>query len=160
MKIIPNEYEELISNYEVLSLLEHKRKIKGQTLLNDFLNNTVNYLKTTPAAKETLESARATRKVCQEYRLTKAETLQILNIAPSTEVEVHLIIEDCEDRLADPLDLLAAIKEHLGAATERQGKPAQEEEQEENQEEDGKEKEAVQEDEQEENQEDQEEIQE
>ncbi|EFA76442.1 RNA polymerase III subunit [Heterostelium album PN500] len=102
MKIISNKYDELITNYEVLNLLKHKRKIKGQALLNEFVSSVVGYLETTPAAKQTDEIVKETKELCKQNKLTKAETLQIINLAPTTEVEIHLIVEEAVERL-DPV---------------------------------------------------------
>jgi len=35
------------------------------------------------------------------FKLTKAEIVQIINLQPTTQVEVHLIVDDCEERLSD-----------------------------------------------------------
>lgn len=35
----------------------------------------------------------------QPFGLTRAELVQVLNLAPASAVEVHLIVEDCEERL-------------------------------------------------------------
>ncbi|EGC32454.1 hypothetical protein DICPUDRAFT_38395, partial [Dictyostelium purpureum] len=122
---IKKDKEELITNFEVLSLLKHKRRIEGQVLLNEFVNNTVRYLETTPASKESVESVKKCRLEINKLatqngsKIMKAELLQILNIAPSGEVEVHLIVEDCEDRL-NPKELLRVVKDSLGDAVVRE----------------------------------------
>lgn len=51
----------------------------------------------------------------QPFGLTRAELLQVLNLAPVSEVEVHLIVEECEERLNEQqvADLIAVIGKHL-----------------------------------------------
>ncbi|GAM28615.1 hypothetical protein SAMD00019534_117910 [Acytostelium subglobosum LB1] len=73
---------------------------------------------TTPAEKLTDKTAAITKNVCKRHKLTKAETLQVLNIAPSSEVEIHLIVEEAEERL-DPVAFLEELKAALGSATKR-----------------------------------------
>ncbi|KAF2077688.1 hypothetical protein CYY_001004 [Polysphondylium violaceum] len=126
MKISKQEKEEIITNFEVLTLLKNKRRLKGQVLLNEFLNTVVRYLDTTPAAKETIDTVIECKKALSDpskYNppILKAEVLQILNIAPSSEVEVHLIVEDCEDRYEPyiPSDILSDIKGTLKDAVVR-----------------------------------------
>ena len=36
-----------------------------------------------------------------DFVLTQAEKLQVINLAPSTAVEIHLVIECCSERLGD-----------------------------------------------------------
>ncbi|KAM9998508.1 hypothetical protein ACTFIY_008161 [Dictyostelium cf. discoideum] len=119
MKIIKKDKEEIITNFEVLQLLKHKRRIEEQVLLNEFVNNVIRYLETTPASKQTIESVKECKKSVTKLadtsgcKILKGEMLQILNIAPSSEVEVHLVIEDCEDRI-DAKEVLKEIKNSLG----------------------------------------------
>lgn len=51
--------------------------------------------------------------VCQPFGLSRTETLQVLNLAPVSAVEVHLIVENAEgrlgeERIAELLDVVAA----------------------------------------------------
>lgn len=51
----------------------------------------------------------------QGFELTKAELLQVMNLRPASLVEIHLIVEDCEDRLDEGRiqQLLQLIAKHL-----------------------------------------------
>jgi DNA-directed RNA polymerase subunit F len=49
--------------------------------------------------------------------LTRAELVQVINLAPASAVEVHLIVEDCEERLNEQQveQLIAVVARHLKA---------------------------------------------
>ncbi|XP_006462446.1 hypothetical protein AGABI2DRAFT_179185 [Agaricus bisporus var. bisporus H97] len=48
------------------------------------------------------------------YDLTKAEKLQIVNLAPTLPVELYVIVEELEDRLGDSMDaILSTVKSSL-----------------------------------------------
>lgn len=51
----------------------------------------------------------------QPFKLTRAELLQVLNLAPCSEVEVHLIVEECEERLDEQqmAQFLDIVSKHL-----------------------------------------------
>lgn len=73
------------------------------------------YLEKTPAGSQTRENIVAFFKATEQYKLTKAEYLQVSNLRPASAVEVHLIVEDCDERLSsDAVDqFLGAIEEIL-----------------------------------------------
>lgn len=48
----------------------------------------------------------------QPFKLTRAELVQVLNLAPASEVEVHLIVEECEERLQE--EQMAAFLQVVG----------------------------------------------
>ena len=37
----------------------------------------------------------------KEYNLSKSELVQLINMRPTTHVELHAIIEECEDRYSE-----------------------------------------------------------
>lgn len=45
--------------------------------------------------------------------MTSAECLNIINLKPGSDVEIHLLVEDCESRLAEDevMDLLRLVAE-------------------------------------------------
>jgi len=48
------------------------------------------------------------------YELTKAEKLQVVNLAPTLPVELYVIVEELEDRLGDRMqDILSDVKSSL-----------------------------------------------
>lgn len=48
------------------------------------------------------------------YELTKAEKLQIVNLAPTEPVELYVIVEELEDRLGDQMeDILSKVRSSL-----------------------------------------------
>ncbi|KAH7919067.1 hypothetical protein BV22DRAFT_1115309 [Leucogyrophana mollusca] len=52
----------------------------------------------------------------EPFNLTKAEKLQIVNLAPTELVELYVIVEELEDRLGDQMnDLLAVVSKSLDA---------------------------------------------
>lgn len=66
----------------------------------------------------TIKSREELQKVMEElkpFKLTRAELVQVLNLAPASEVEVHLIVEECEDRLNEQqMDaFLQVVAKHL-----------------------------------------------
>ena len=58
-----------------------------------------------------------TKEVLQKleaYKLTRRETLQLVNLCPTRAIEIHLVVEEIEERLSDAqiqeiLDLFVAI---------------------------------------------------
>ncbi|KLO16188.1 hypothetical protein SCHPADRAFT_225279 [Schizopora paradoxa] len=59
--------------------------------------------------------AKLVKKLAQ-YDLTKAEKLQIVNLAPTQAVELYVIVEEIEDRMGDHMDdVLQLVRESLTA---------------------------------------------
>jgi hypothetical protein len=53
----------------------------------------------------------------QPFGLSRTETLQVLNLAPVSVVEVHLIVDGAEERLGDRIaQLLDAVAAHSPVA--------------------------------------------
>ncbi|MCK1975390.1 Rpb4 family DNA-directed RNA polymerase subunit, partial [Bacillus safensis] len=50
---------------------------------------------------QTQENINEFLKSCEKYKLAKAEKLNIINIRPSTQVEIDPIIEECQNRLKE-----------------------------------------------------------
>ncbi|PIL35141.1 hypothetical protein GSI_02930 [Ganoderma sinense ZZ0214-1] len=67
-----------------------------------------------PTASQSPEGiAKLTRSLAQ-WDLTKAEKLQVVNLAPTEAVELYVIVEELEDRLGDQMeDILNTVKESL-----------------------------------------------
>lgn len=134
---IKNANSGLLSNFEVLELLRSRGAT--QDPLGSFGSAThseckvFDYLVQFAACSQTPESVQEFLLKVEKFSLTKAERLQVLNLRPSTAVEVHLIVEDCEERMSSSTvdELLETVRNTLPPPPE---KP---EEEEENAEEDG-----------------------
>ncbi|KAG6900944.1 hypothetical protein C0993_004381 [Termitomyces sp. T159_Od127] len=74
---------------------------------------TADYL---PTTRQSPEGITKLVKDLASYELTKAEKLQIVNLAPTMPVELYVIVEELEDRLGDGMeDLLTCVNSSLGA---------------------------------------------
>ena len=118
----------LMTNFEVLQLLreqqetrqrEAKARLKSDgdvkrdprlALRDRFTRKVVECLQATPAGAQTHASIRGMIAAVEEtaaeagagaFALTRAEKMQVANLAPSTAVEVHLVVECCSERLGD-----------------------------------------------------------
>ncbi|KAI9256937.1 HRDC-like protein [Sporodiniella umbellata] len=123
---IKNVRSALITNYEVLQLLEEKQTLQKEIQKED---STVEYpenlrtvqfeltefLKQTPVSTQQPEQIKACMEALSAYDLTKAEKLQLINLRPKSAVEIYLIIEECEERFGeeDLESLLNSILETL-----------------------------------------------
>ncbi|XP_074636257.1 DNA-directed RNA polymerase III subunit RPC9-like [Acropora palmata] len=109
MEVI-DEKAAMLSNYEVYQLLQEteiKNKV-GQTKikkpkhlvnLSTICYEARKHLEKTPCKSQGPEIIEDFLKAMASFNLTRAEKLQLLNLRPTTPVEIQLIIEDCEDRL-------------------------------------------------------------
>lgn len=61
-----------------------------------------------PTAAQTPEAITALVNALKPYDLTKAETLQIVNLAPQNHIELYVIVEELEDRLAERMEEVIA----------------------------------------------------
>ncbi|KAI8094844.1 HRDC-like protein [Gilbertella persicaria] len=102
----------LISNYEVLKLLEESQEAQKQSQIADPLLQypeqlrtvqfeLTEYLKQTPVGTQTSEQVQQFLQAMSTFDLTKAEKLQILNLRPKSTVEIYLMIEECEERFTE-----------------------------------------------------------
>lgn len=116
---VTSEKHAMLSNYEVLGLLKDIQAGNGQKKPNKFQTNlatityeTIKSLEGWPCAQHTSEGLSAAMKALSPYGLTAAEKLQLVNLCPSSAVEIQLIVEESEERLTEAqieeiLDLLA-----------------------------------------------------
>ena len=111
-----------LSNYEVFELLKelkeeeaNKKLTKGRNF-DTLVYCALKYLKNTPCAQQSEKTVTEFLTAIKEFELTEAECLQILNLRPSTEVELQLIIEEVEDRLTTEQTerLLELVSLYLG----------------------------------------------
>ncbi|GLJ33104.1 hypothetical protein SUGI_0666250 [Cryptomeria japonica] len=109
----------LLSNFEVMDLLRSRGAT--QDPLGSFGSATrsecqvFDYLVQSPAGTLTREIVREFLLKAEKFSLTKAERVQVLNLRPSTAVEVHMIIEDCEERMSSSTvdEFLEMVKSSL-----------------------------------------------
>ncbi|GAN07635.1 DNA-directed RNA polymerase III subunit RPC9 [Mucor ambiguus] len=102
----------LITNYEVLRLLEESQEAQKQVQKHDssveypehlrtVQFELTEYLKETPCSTQTPEQISNFMEAISKFELTKAEKLQILNLRPKSTVEIYLLIEECEERFTE-----------------------------------------------------------
>ncbi|KAK9767783.1 hypothetical protein K7432_002119 [Basidiobolus ranarum] len=112
----------LLSNFEVLSLLkeqETERKQQAQHKLPENLLTVefevLQFLGETACATQSQEQLTNFLEAVKSYGLTRAEKLQILNLRPRSAVEIHLLIEECEERFSQERleELIQLVKKTL-----------------------------------------------
>ena len=113
-----------LSNWEVFHHLKNQvSKIEGT--LSSFNEEQINISKQimqylvneTSASLENLSESdiKACIKKLNEFELTLEEKLQIVNLMPTSLVEIHMIVDSCSLRLTEneTLDILSIVQEHL-----------------------------------------------
>jgi DNA-directed RNA polymerase subunit F len=90
---------------------KYREENKGQT--NRLEEEIREYLDMTPAKKQRGEGIRKSMEKMKALGINKTEALQIVNLMPTTPVELYLIISNIEERLAEGQvgELLECIKE-------------------------------------------------
>ena len=121
---VVNESSAMLSNYEVFSLLNdiqlgqngQRKPSKHQKHLATISYSTLKYLEKTPCKDQSADTVTKFMQALAPFSLTKAEKLQLLNLRPSTAVEIQLIIEESEERLTEEQieQLLDIIASELG----------------------------------------------
>ncbi|TGZ54950.1 DNA-directed RNA polymerase III subunit RPC9-like [Temnothorax longispinosus] len=102
MKVIKGNWNTLLSNYEVLNILQNTKSYKKQmNQLATITYQTIKYLEDTPCKKQNPEKIREFLKAMEPIKLTKAEKLTLLNLCPTTSVEIQLMVEESEERLSE-----------------------------------------------------------
>ncbi|KAI9592052.1 RNA polymerase Rpb4-domain-containing protein, partial [Syncephalis fuscata] len=73
------------------------------------------YLNNTPSSTQTDEQVVQLTTALGAWSLTKAEKLQMINIRPRQIVEIHMLIEECDERFdMEALEtMLATVRQHL-----------------------------------------------
>ncbi|EDV28560.1 uncharacterized protein TRIADDRAFT_51597 [Trichoplax adhaerens] len=118
----------LLSNYEVLAILKEKKKaIAEQTQYVPENLATVTY--------ENEQIMKDFMLAISKFKLTKAEKLMLLNQRPTSLVELHLIIEETEERFSEEEsnellqiidDILPPVHPHDNEDTEDKGQTNEE----------------------------------
>ncbi|KAK4057334.1 hypothetical protein OIO90_001831 [Microbotryomycetes sp. JL221] len=81
-----------------------------------------------PVLQQTEELVTALLERLESFNLTKAERLQIINLAPRSLVELVVCVEDLEERFPDTIaqeEILALIASHLGPLKSKDERAAQ-----------------------------------
>ena len=76
--------------------LGQTRELAYAAAIND---DVVAYLEETPCASQSAAAIATFVKACEPFKLKRAEVLNLVNEQPRTLVEIHLIVEECEERL-------------------------------------------------------------
>ncbi|KAI9494892.1 RNA polymerase Rpb4-domain-containing protein [Zychaea mexicana] len=110
--IIENARAGMLSNFEVLRLLEEQQE--KQKAAQDNPNGIgvpenlrtvqfelTDYLKGTPSSTQDEQQVKDFVEAMNSYELTLAEKLQLLNLRPKSAVEIYLLIEECEERFSE-----------------------------------------------------------
>lgn len=110
----------LLSNREVLELLR-SNITKKPTNLATILYETTSYLESSPAASTSIASLTEFLDQVKEHKfdLTKVEKIQLANLKPQNETELHLIVDNIEERFTeqqrvDLLQLVQSINQQSG----------------------------------------------
>ncbi|GAQ86120.1 DNA-directed RNA polymerase II subunit 4 [Klebsormidium nitens] len=119
----------LLTNFEVLEVLKERGTrteadesgVPGPATPSE--QKVHDYLVHSPAGTQTRKSIQTFTEAIKELELLKAEKLQMVNLRPSIPVEVHLVVEDCDERLTtDAVEaLIATVDETLPPAPEAAG---------------------------------------
>ncbi|CAK9171174.1 unnamed protein product [Ilex paraguariensis] len=67
------------------------------------------YLEKSVACNQTRESISDFLGKCKKYNLAKSEILNIINVRPSSVVEIDPIIDDCDTRMGDTVEELVEM---------------------------------------------------
>ncbi|CAN7046229.1 unnamed protein product [Brassica rapa subsp. trilocularis] len=108
-----------LTNFEVLDLLNSRGASKDTTRV--IASETVSrseykvydYLMETAASTQTRESVTKFSDKCKGFKLAKAEILNIINLRPSSDVELTPILEKPDEREIDIEGILALVQELL-----------------------------------------------
>ncbi|ETV96003.1 hypothetical protein H310_10658 [Aphanomyces invadans] len=114
-----------LTNYEVMTLLEERKNGRMERKTHSTLYAERNWIDSkvlkclshSPAKTLTEDKIAHFLSMVAGFELTNAEKLQFINHCPMELVDVHLIIEDCAERLTEVQveELMAITAETLGA---------------------------------------------
>lgn len=110
----------LLTNAEVYEILKgakakQGRQTKASQNHNTIVYETLKYLNTTPSATQNKSKMVPFLKDIAKFKLTAAETMQIINLRPEHPIEVQLVVEECEERLSEEevLELINIVVEYF-----------------------------------------------
>ncbi|ORX62799.1 hypothetical protein DM01DRAFT_1297608 [Hesseltinella vesiculosa] len=107
--IIKNARAALVSNYEVLALLEERQDYQKHMVkanpnleypehLRTIQFELISFLGTTPCHRQNPERIHSLLQKLAPFQLTMGEKLHIVNHRPASDVDIYLLIEECEER--------------------------------------------------------------
>ncbi|KAK6945495.1 RNA polymerase subunit Rpb4/RPC9 [Dillenia turbinata] len=107
-----------LTNFEVLDFLRSRGATKDPTrVMNSIASSefkVFDYLVESACCNQTRECINVLFDKCKNYNLAPAEILNIINIRPSSVVEIDPIIEQCESRFGEGIqDLVDLVTEVL-----------------------------------------------
>ncbi|GAB4833541.1 hypothetical protein Ancab_031784 [Ancistrocladus abbreviatus] len=110
---IKNASAGVLTNFEVLDLLRSRGASKDPTRVMASLApsefKVFDYLVETAACNQSKENISELLEKCKTYDLAKAEIVNIINIRPTSAVELDPMIEQSETRLGERLEDLAEL---------------------------------------------------
>jgi DNA-directed RNA polymerase subunit F len=134
MEVVRNT-EAVLSNFEVMTFLREQKQIRlgnrtrtpGGTGAKDrsgavttLVFETLSAIEKTPALNQDEAKIIEFLDRLEKFRLTRTESLMLLNHCPASAVEVHLLIEESEERLSEDnvQEILDIVQEIFGKAEE------------------------------------------
>jgi len=103
MEIINTSYA-VLSNFEVLQTLRNIKDTKnkhGLRNLATIMYETIRFLEDGPSKTQTQENILAYLDAIKPYKLSKEESLMLVNDPPTTPLHIQLLVEDSEERLSE-----------------------------------------------------------
>ncbi|KAK0411709.1 hypothetical protein QR680_005797 [Steinernema hermaphroditum] len=116
---VVNPRQSTLTCFEVLQLLNEVSpagsKHRNQKSYSTLLYATKKYLRTRPASVQTSEGIAKLIHALKPFKLTAAEILQMIDLRPTSSVELSLIVEETEARLTSEQEekILEIVAEHL-----------------------------------------------
>ncbi|XP_059641493.1 uncharacterized protein LOC132283547 [Cornus florida] len=102
----------LLTNFEVLQFLQSKGARQDHTRIAEVPPSELkvyDYLERTAASSQTKESIEEFVGKCKKYHLKKAEIVSIINVRPSSVVEIYPMIAKCDERLGEGVEELVEM---------------------------------------------------
>eukprot|EP00882_Tetradesmus_deserticola_P001150 GHRQ01001245.1.p2 GENE.GHRQ01001245.1~~GHRQ01001245.1.p2 ORF type:complete len:135 (+),score=51.47 GHRQ01001245.1:196-600(+) len=114
----------LLSNHEVAQVLRERGADPSaglNTRATASEKTVYEYLLSQAGCIKSREELQALIDDLKPFGLARAELAQVINLAPASAVEVHLVVEDCEERLSEQQveALTAVVARHLRGAAGR-----------------------------------------
>lgn len=108
-------YEGQLSNLEVMDMLKKRGAKERENSLTEVETQVWEYLNGTRRCTATRQAAAEFLQAIDKFKLSKYEQLQLLNQRPLQHVELHLLVDNCDDRFSEEEceELLGLVKQFL-----------------------------------------------